>query len=281
MRKSVVFILLILFLYNNEVVILSSLEALNIWSKNIFTVLFPTFILSDLLLSSGLVNSITKIFGKIFSKIFKTSEYGLYILLISLLSGTPTNAKNLKILYDNNYIGKNDITKIISMAIFFNPLLIIKLTSIKILVIIWISNLLTGFLMRRCLIEKNNSFKEINIPFNLSASIENNINILLNILGTITIFLTLSNIIPVPNTFFKIIISGCLEITNGLNKVNLIINANLIREILYVTFISFGGISIWIQIKSILKDTFINYKYFFISRLLTAIISIFLVCICT
>ena len=43
---------------------------------------------------------------------------------------------------------------------------------------------------------------------------------------------------------------------------------------------SFGGFSILMQIKSILKDTFINYKLFILSRLVVTCISIF-ICWCT
>lgn len=273
MRKLSIIILFLLFIFNRQIVIASGIEAINIWANTIFPLLFPTFILSDLLISSGLVNIITKFGGKIYSKIFKLTPYGMYIFLISLIAGTPTNAKNLKILYDKNYITHIEVTKILSTCIFFNPLLIISMCGIKILIIMWISNIIAGILMNRKNTDINTVIRPIKSSFNLSLSIENNINTLLNILGTITIFLMLANILPINIPFIKICFSGILEVTNGLNKINLFFKGYVLYDYLVLFILSFGGLSIFIQIKSILKDTSLNIKYFFISRLLCANIS--------
>lgn len=280
MRKTLILFIFTLFMLNNDKVILSSLEALNIWAQKIFPILFPTFILSDLLLSSGIVNTITNFGGKFYERFFKAPRYGLYILLISFIAGTPTNAKNLKTLYDNGYISKDDVLKILSTSIFFNPLLIYKLAGLKVLITIWIANIISAFIMRNKLVCKKSAFKPLDITFNLSKSIENNINIILNILGTITIFLVFTNLFPIKNIYLKTLFSGFFEITNGLNKINLYFNKKLVKNYLAVIILSFGGLSIFTQIKSILKDTFTDIRYFYLSRLLTAIVSILLISWC-
>lgn len=281
MRKLLIILLFLLFIFNREEIILSGIDAINIWSNTIFPLLFPTFIISDLLISSGIINIITKYLGGLYSKIFKLSPYGMYIFLISLISGTPTNAKNLKLLYDEGYINIDDITYILSTCVFFNPLLIISMVNLKVLIILWVANILTGIIMNRKRKVIKKDIKEIRNDFNLGKSIENNINILLNILGTITIFLMLSSIIKVNNPLFKVIISGLLEVTNGLNKINLFFKGHILYEYLALIILSFGGLSIFIQIKSILKDTSLNTKYFLISRLLCAYISLNICYICS
>lgn len=273
MRKLLIIILFLLFVFNRSSILASGVEAITIWSNTIFPLLFPTFILSDLLISSGIVNVITKWGGKLYSKIFNLSPYGMYVFLISLIAGTPTNAKNLKNLRDMECISDDELTRILSMCIFFNPLLIINMSNIKILLILWFSNALTGFIMNRNNSYKDRCVKPIKSHFNLSSSIENNINVLLNILGTITIFLMLANILPINNIFIKVLVSGLLEVTNGLNKINLFFKGYLLYDYLILLILSFGGLSIFIQIKSILKDTSLNIKYFFMSRLFCANIS--------
>jgi len=71
MRKLLIIILFLLFVSNRTSILASGIEAINIWTNTIFPLLFPTFILSDLLIASGIVNTITKYLGKIYSKIFK------------------------------------------------------------------------------------------------------------------------------------------------------------------------------------------------------------------
>lgn len=280
MRKLIIIGFFVLFFIKKDIVVTSGITALNIWCQNLFPILFPTFIINDLILSSGIINDISRHLGKIIKRLFRVSEYSAYVLLLSFLSGTPTNAINLYTLYKKGLVNEDDIVKTLSMTIFFNPLLIITLAGKRVLFIIWISNLLVGLIMRKSLCPSNIPFKEIDIDFKLSKSIDKNIDLLLMILGTITIFTILANLIPVHNHFLRIIITGILEVTNGLTVIKTI-SSTFIHDMLAIIFISFGGISIHSQIKSILKDTKINYNYFYLSRLLCASIGIIILCWCT
>lgn len=271
MRNFLILVIFFIFIFSKGSVVLGASYALNLWSKSVFPILFPTFILSDLLLSSNIINVITNKLGKIFGKIFKTSKYSLYIFLISLLSGTPTNAKNLKVLYDEGFISLNSITKILSFTYFFNPFFILSFTSYKILLIFWVSNLLTGFLLRNYYQENEEiSKKNLNIKFNFTKSITSNMNIIINILGTITIFMVISYAVPFINEYVNVLFTCFLELSSGLYKIKMYFDL----EYMYLIALSFGGISILMQIKSILKDTFIDYKFIITSRILTCIISL-------
>lgn len=252
-------------------VVLGATYALNLWSKSIFPILFPTFIVSDLLLSSNIINLITDKLGVVFGKIFKTSKYALYVFLISLLSGTPTNAKNLKILYDEGLISLESITKILSFTYFFNPFFILSFTSLRILLIFWISNLLTGLFLRNYYQERSKKVNyNIKIPFNFSKSIANNMTIIINILGTITIFMVISYAVPFINEYVNVFFTSILELSSGLYKIKMYFDL----DFMYLFALSFGGISILMQIKSILKDTFVDYKFIMISRLISFIIAL-------
>ena len=104
-----------------------------------------------------------------------------------MLSGTPTNVKILKRMYDNGSISSKDITKILSFTFFFNPFLIISFAGIKVLLIIWISNILTGIILRNFYVSEEVKTSSISIPFSLQESTRINMDIMLNILGTITV----------------------------------------------------------------------------------------------
>ncbi len=280
MRKILIFILFIAFMMNREIVILSGLEALNIWSKSLFPLLFPTFIISDLLLSSGIGSLIINGFGGIFQKTFHLPKAGAYIFFLSLIAGTPTNAKNIYSLYTSGTITKEEIIPILSMCIFFNPLFILTVCNLRILLILIISNVLTGFILRKKAYSSDNKGTPLSYSFQLNQSIEQNIHILLNILGTITVFLTLSNLFPIQSVFLKTLVSGVLEVTTGLNKLNLFYKGHILYDYLALIICSIGGLSIFFQIKSIFKDTSLSYKYFYKSRLICACIAI-MICFIT
>lgn len=275
MKKLLTFILFICFIINKNAIIYSASEALNIWSKSLFPVLYPTLILSDVLLASGIINKIPKVLYNIYSRIFKTSPYGLFVFLVSVFSATPTNAKILKDLYDNKLIDKNSLSKILSQTIFFNPILILTFSNLKVLIIMWVSNILTSFILRNKLVSNDTTLKDINFKFNLNESIEKNMKTILNILGTLTLFLSLSSIIPIKNQILKTFISGILEITSGFSRIKLYLTSPL-NDIMMLIFVSLASFSIIMQIKSILKETKFDSKYFYASRFITLILSLFI-----
>lgn len=275
MKKLLTFILFICFIINKNAIIYSASEALNIWSKSLFPVLYPTLILSDVLLASGIINKIPKVLYNIYSRIFKTSPYGLFVFLVSVFAATPTNAKILKDLYDNKLIDQNSLSKILSQTIFFNPILILTFSNLKVLIIMWISNILTSFILRNKLVSNDTNLKDINFKFNLNESIEKNMKTILNILGTLTLFLSLSSIIPIKNQILKTFISGILEITSGFSRIKLYLTSPL-NDIMMLIFVSLASLSIIMQIKSILKETNFDSKYFYASRFITLILSLFI-----
>lgn len=275
MKKLLTFILFICFIINKNAIIYSASEALNIWSKSLFPVLYPTLILSDILLASGIINKIPKVLYNIYSCIFKTSPYGLFVFLVSVFAATPTNAKILKDLYDNKLIDKNSLSKILSQTIFFNPILILTFSNLKVLIIMWVSNILTSFILRNKLVSNDITLKDINFKFNINESIEKNMKTILNILGTLTLFLSLSSIIPIKNQILKTFISGILEITSGFSRIKLYLTSPL-NDIMMLIFVSLASFSIIMQIKSILKETKFDSKYFYVSRFITLILSLFI-----
>ena len=273
MKKLLTLLLFILFIVNKNAIVLAAADALSIWSKSLFPVLFPTLILSDILLASGLIDKIPKFFYDVYSKIFKTSPYGLFVFIVSVFGATPTNAKILKDLYDSKLIDKNSLTKILSQTIFFNPILILTFSNLKVLIIMWVSNVLTSFILSNALVSESLLKTSYNFDFNLNKSIEKNMKTILNILGTLTVFLSLSNIVPIKNPILKTFISGILEITSGFTRIKLY-TVSPINDILMLTFTSLASFSIIMQIKSILKETKFDSKYFYTSRILTLFISL-------
>lgn len=252
-----------------------------IWFKNIVPNLLPMFIITSLIINSNLITNICNIFGNIFNKLFKCSNYGIFIYTLSLLTGSPSNAKYINDLINNNLIDKSLTNKLLLFTTNYNPILIYKLltnylsnkTSILIIIIIIISNIIIG-LINRNINYTNIDYKYKQNNINIPDIIKDSINTLIIILGTLIFFNIIINLLPINNPIIRNIINGLLEITTALNNLKYLnINTN-IKILLSIIYLSFGGLSIHTQIKSILKDT--NYKLFLKNRLLSIIISILL-----
>lgn len=295
MKNNIIIVILILFLYelleHPNLVIESSLYSTNLWINNIFPTLFPFFIISSLLINYGFIDVIGSVMYPIFNKLFRISKSSSFVIIMSLFSGIPGNAKYIVDLYNEHYIDDKEGTKLLCFTFFSNPLFILgalsnnmlnnKNIGYLILFCHYLPNLIIGFFLRNYYINNSSNYsKRIsnnNFGKLITNSLTNTINTLLLILGIISIFSLLTTIISFNLNIEKTIIGSILEITQGLNSLSQI-NISLKLKTLFSTMIlSFGGLSSHMQIISIISDTNIKYKPFFISRIIHSVLSSILV----
>ena len=287
------FVSIIFIFTNNKDVAEVIINATNLFLRKVFVSLFPMFIINDILINLNIPYYFYLVFNKLFLKVFKTSGLGAYVFIMSLISGTPSNAYILKELVEERKLSYEEASHFLMFTYFSNPLFLTIMlgsifdskTTLKIILIHYISNILIGILKRgKASKITHQSFQLETRKRNgiLIKSINKSISTLLMILGTVTFYMLLTYIITYPfqnNILLKTCFSGFLEITNGLNN---LVNLNIyskIKEIIAIAIISFGGLSIHTQIKAILEDTQIKYKYFLKGRLLHTMISILLIII--
>jgi len=148
--------------------------------------------------------------------------------------------------------------------------------------------------------KKRHKYRNTSVSFNnlgeiLSKSIMNSINTVVMIGGFVVLFSVIISILENSNTLhiisvllypildlFKIphefasgIISGFIELTNGLKMISTIpIKEYTTTIILSSLLLGFGGISILLQVFSIISKTDISIKPYIIGKVLHAIISV-------
>lgn len=287
---SLLIIIMVVMFFNSSEIINSVNFSFSLCINNLFPSLFPFMILSNILIDYGFVDISSELLKPIITRLFKCHECASFVLILSLISGSPSNAKYIKELLNKNLLNTYDASKIILFTHFINPLFIINtigisfLKSKKIGLIILIShyfgNLIVGILFRNyhksmksnyinfektinSLKVKRNGFITI-----LTSSIISTINTLLLILGIITTCLIITSLIDI-NPFF----SGILEITQGLKYI-CYTDLEILKKAMIITFlISFGGISIHAQNFSILNSKKIKYTPYLIARIIHGIIS--------
>ena len=279
-KLTIIFFFILIFI-KKDIMYYTIYNTVTLWFKNIVPNLLPMFIITSLIIESNLIINICNIFGKLFNKIFKCSNYGIFIYFLSLFTGSPSNAKYINDLVNNNLISNTLSDKLLLFTSNYNILLIYSLLilylnksiSIKIIIIIIISNIIVGLIFRNInyIDLKTNYIKR---KINISKIIKDTIDTLLMILGTLIFFNIIINLLPIKNMLLKNILNGFLEITTGLKGLEYLNISTNIKILLSTVYLSFGGLSIHTQIKSILPDT--NYTLFLKSRLYAVIISVIL-----
>ena len=267
--------------------------SLDIWVNNLIPSLFPMFILSDILITYNFVKYIPKWFINIFSYLFNVKKDCVLVFFLSMLSGFPSNAKNIRKLYDMNIITSKEASHMLMFTHFSNPLFILgtlaifflnnKKLGIIILLSHYLSNFIIGVIVRKLNTISSNTSKEKekNLHFGpvFVNAIKSSIDTLLLILGTLTCFLIISTIIINRfdlNSYNSLLVKSILEITMGLKELSLFNFSDLTKVVLSSCILSFGGLSVHMQVISQLIDTDISYKYFFVGRVFQVVISLFI-----
>lgn len=283
---------LIIFLFNLDIVINSTLSASYLFITKVFVSIFPFIILSDILFYFNYDLFLKKTFGNIISKLFNVSKSTSIIYILSILTSHPTNSVYIKEMLDRKEIDENDINKILLTTYFPSIAFVIGTigigiyhsikTGVFLYLTILIKNILIGIFLRgKNLSKEIQSIKKNNITLQetISNSIIKGIDISYTILGNIIIFTIIVNLL---NNYLNInstilsLMSGMLEMTSGIFMISNL-NINLSQKILLTSFIlNFSGLSIIFQTTSILNKYKINIKKILIIKLIFSVVLIFL-----
>lgn len=284
-------VLFIEVLFNKTLIFTTISYSLNIWVNTLIPSMFPFFIISDILINYQITSYIPKPLKKIFSKIFNTSEEIISIFFLSLLSGFPSSARNIRTIYDKKLITTKEATLALAFTHFANPLFVLSTVAVLflgnekygylILISHYLGNIIIGILLRNhnttfntnynLSINKSQSFSTI-----LIKAIKSSIDTLLLILGTLTCFLIVSSLIINKinvSSYLASLIKGILEMTMGLKSISILTIPDIYKVVISTMFISFGGLAVHMQVISWLVDTDISYDIFFIFRIIHSIIS--------
>ena len=264
--------ILIMYFINSEYIIKCFLEYTKLFYTKLFPVSFIFFIFSSLLIEYKVLD------------IIPININSIYIFLLSFISGFPSGSKYTKELLDNKIISIEEASNLLLFSHFPNPLFILgsisvilnKSICIKLLISIILSNFIILLSTKKY---KKRNKRNIAYPNNFSIVLTNSIfksiKTIILIYGTSIFFYLISSIITKYisfNPYIYVLISEIFDLTKGVFSTN-IINNILIRSIFILIFISFGSISIHMQVKSILMDTSL-YKSFIKGRIIGTILAL-------
>jgi len=292
-RKSIFWLLILSFLLtiiesNTTITYLQYGTSLFIY--NIFPTLFPTLIITDIIIKYNLANFLIPYLSKITKIIYKIEGYPSLIIFLSLLTGTPGNAKLISSAYQDNYINKDTANKLINITHTFNPMLCITTFGLLFFndvgfgIMLFLTMIITNIIIARFIQFDNNIIKKpdiiqqqvpnnIMVPNNIiSQIILSNFKILIIILGIIiisTIIIGFISLLPINLNNYL----GLIEFTTGVKIVSISNIPAFHKYLLTVIFLNFGSLSIIMQNISIMNNI-IDKKSYIQIRIIASIISI-------
>lgn len=301
--------LIVVFFIQPNIVRIGAINGITLWYNKILPVLFPMFILSNILLQySFLYDILGKISG--ISKKLLGSAYAVIPFVISIISGFPSGAVATDVMVKSKRISNQEgkyllfFTNLCSFQFISAVIVLSMLKDYSLLKYIVFPHYISAFVLCKFINKdfipldtnktgdmKNLSNKTNQISFNeaFSNSISKSIISILTVGGVIVIFSIIAEYIMssfftgygsgVKDIFLSLIV-GCLEMTNGCNIVYMSSIPIEVKIILINFLISFSGLSIIFQTISVINNINLNIleytKYKFVHGILSALISIFM-----
>lgn len=268
---------LFVFLTNSSLVINAVNQGISVFVKNVLPSLMPFFILSDILLNYNYFDNLKRVFK------FKYANF----LIISMISGLPSNAKYFNDMIKNSSISVTDASRVLAFSFFPNPMFVIgtvgmlfntKVYPVIVLVILYFSSFIVYLINYKSLEDKDFVSDKNKVEFFtlLKSSIQNSFSTLLVILGVIVVFTIVISIIKYylsVNQEVITVINIILELTTGVKSVS-VLNAPLVYKYTLLAFgLSISGMSVIMQAFGIMSGSKLDYKVFVKNKVLVVLIS--------
>ena len=267
---------LIIFSNSNLLAIKSGI---NLWATSVVPSLFPFFVSTELLMHTNIINILGNILNKYMKPLFNVRGEGAFAFIMGIISGYPVGAKIATNFRKNNICSKEECERLLSFTNNSGPLFIIGTVGILMFgnsaigLLLFITHILScfsvGIIFRFW--KKNSSSNNLNsnlksqskyVSFSnlgevLSLSITNSISTLLLIGGFVVLFSSILSILKS---------SGILNILYTTMSINIIFTSFLL---------GFGGISVLLQVVSIVSKTDLSIKPYIYGKILQGIFASF------
>ena len=293
----------------------SAKNGLALWANSVVPTLLPFFIATELLCKTNLIELLGKYLNKFMKPIFNVPGESIIAIIMGIISGYPVGAKIVCNLYEKKICSKAEAERLIAFTNNSGPIFVLGTVGIallgnkkigQILLISHIlSSLIVGFIFRfwkqnqvnltfrNYHSEKTELVKISNLGEILGDAIKKSIFTVLLIGGFIVLFSVIISILKstqilviiansleffnIPYEFSLGLLTGIIELTNGLQTTSLLYKNMPNSCILLCSFLlGFGGLSVLLQVFSIISKSKISIKSYFYGKLLHGTISVIL-----
>ena len=278
---SLLIIMILYFLIYPQNALMASRRGLTLWFEQILPTLLPFSVISYIVLHSNLFSHPAHEKKHSFLRI-QPEEW--YVIFCGFLFGFPIGSKLSADLYEHHRIVKkraqilacftNNLSPVFVTSVLVNQLHFSSVVPFFLLLYgipLFICLALLSFIKpERFVHEKKASRFQLNMQI-VDAGIINGFETLIKICGYImmfSIFAEIAQSIPYGSSFPKLVLTGCLEVTNGISALSQFSCNHFQKYLLTVLFLALNGISGLFQTASLLSVSNLSIKQYLKMKLL-------------
>ena len=273
-------------------------KGLSLWANSVVPALFPFFVATELLMSTNFVTILGRFLNKIVQPLFNIRGEGSFGFIMGLISGYPVGAKIVTDFRNKGICSQDEGNRMLAFTNNSGPLFIIGTVGVSLFanksigLLLFVTHLMAcitvGIILKIFSPQKHidNKINICNTKNNSSSNAISTIlmigsfvvifSVVISILKELHILDLLSNFITPALSFLGIdssfaipILSGIIELTNGISLVSTIHLKNISINIIICAFLlGFGGISVCLQVYSIISKSDLSIKTYIIGKFL-------------
>ncbi len=268
-------------------------EGLLLWFQIVFPTLFPFMLITNLLMESGGLSIISRIFCRPFRRIFGVSGNGSFAVLAGFLCGYPMGAKVTADLLRTGRISRKEGQYLLSFCNNTSPVFIINFIVWKTLgkdrlllpslVVLMGGPVLLSFIFRKFYLEKGSRFfPEIAVSENspghrqdfsmVDNCMMNSFESIVKVGGYIILFSVILSLLSETGQHGSVFtaLAAVLEVTNGILIIDGLDIQRTLSWTLIMTLTSFGGLCSVAQTQCMIQDTGLKISHYIIQKLAAA-----------
>lgn len=291
-----------LLLYPQEA-LAASKEGMQLWLNVLLPVLLPFLILTGILIHTNMAGKLLQPVEVIWNKVLGVSAAGAYAVIVGALCGYPVGAKITSDLYENHQISESEAKYLLTFTNHASPVFVRtylchiclkdQIPARTVFGIFALSDLtimlLFRFVVYRNKIQFLSADKKKKTPVSsssgafLDVSIMNGFETITRLGGYILMFAILSACISrwyIPHNVPGYLLTGILELTTGLYRLQPLILPDITKSILAVFLTASGGVCIAAQTRSLVTKE-LSVRSYIVAKLLNGVIAVILILLVT
>ena len=247
-------------------------DGLTLCLETVLPSLFPFFVLSSLLVQSGVPRLLSRVMAGVMHPLFGVSGAGASALILGLLGGYPVGARTVAELYGRGEIGREEAEQLLAFCNNSGPGFFLGVCGTAVfggartgayLYLIHVgAALLTGVLLRRDLgLPRRKPFPRQRTPFDLAAALPAAVQSSFAAVGSVSAFviffmvlLRLLSLVPILGTLPALpraALFGLVEMTNGVTA----LPPTRAGFVLCAALMNWGGLSVQAQTRTMLAGS--------------------------
>lgn len=304
--KILLLLFLVLMLIRPIDTLTGASSGLLLWFEAVLPNLLPFIIISGLIIRLQITRPIGALLYPFIKHILPVSKDGCYPIFIGFLSGLPVGAKTSADMVESKRISLREGQLLTSMCNNASPMFVLGYIAttklgypsigIFLCIIIYISSILSTLIcyhfyknsistpIESCLNVHGNktytTLKNKDLCLELvDEAILSGFEVVTKVGGYIILFSVLASLVEsfgFISFFSSSILTGVLEITVGIHNISYLPIDLGLKIVLITTITAFGGLSGLAQTKSVIGATGLSIKFYFITKLLCALIAFLL-----